>query len=165
MNREEVVRKATGLVAQGWQLLCGDDPDRGLVGFFACRYTLNGHPVEPPFKESDRVEEETQLLQWPLFDKALEPEEQVVGVDELISFIQDETNLAACDDPKRRLIGFVRYEPDKGKSTIRRTQLTQIREVDRQVYSDLMILRDRLLAERREASKSRLREVGVVEGS
>lgn len=134
MNRQEALEEARKLVSQGWKLIPCDDPLKGLQGFCAFRHTLRGRPVAyedlPSIEEE--TEEETRILQWPLFNGPMTPDIQDVEAEDLLAFAQeDPDNLFYCGDPKRLRLGFVRYDRDNGIAHVRQTRLVQVKRSSR----------------------------------
>jgi hypothetical protein len=162
VNRDEAVQQAKKLVAQGWEVLACDVPETGMRGFYAFRYIhKETHEVlAPPFKPED-AHEETKMLEWPIFDKPMtEVDDKMVETDDLVNFIGDDReNLALCDDPKKLMLGFVRYEPDKSKSVVRRVRLAQVKNSDSRIRKVFMSLREELYRQAGEDHKSLIREI------
>lgn len=165
-TRDETLDGARLLASQGWTLLPCDTPETGLRGFVAFRYVdkETRAPVAFGDLKSEEIDEETRFIQWPLFDQALVPEDLTVDAPELVGFLSG-GELALCDDPKRRLLGFVRYEPEQGRSVIRRISLTQLKESDQQAKDQIMATRNRLLEIQRAEAEQWIRETAAVMGA
>jgi hypothetical protein len=162
MSRDEAVQQARKLVAQKWNVLVCDIPETGMMGLYAFRY-INPDTREvltPPF-EPEKAFEETKMLEWPVYGKPMtEVDDKMVEVDDLIRFIGDSReNLALCDDPKGRRLGFVRYDPEKGRSMVRRVRLTQVRSSSKEVRERFMPLRDELQQRSKADHEKLVREV------
>jgi hypothetical protein len=133
VTREEVLLKARQLAVEGHTLIPADDPERGMRGFVA-------------FQIHDG-EEQSEILEWPLFGEPLTPEKQDVSAEELAEFLSNGPGtLALCDDPRRLRIGFVRYEPDRGRAVVRQARLTLVKGADDATRAAILGTRDRLMA-------------------
>jgi len=74
--------------------------------------------------------QEEHVAQWALFAGELEPDVRLVEADELLEFVQTEPAnlLRPCDDPQRRLYGFVSYRRvAEGKALVRQATLTKVK--------------------------------------
>lgn len=117
----------------GWTLLPYDDPERGLQGIYA-------------FKKGEGVE---KTLQWPVRGRALEPEVELCSGEDLLAFVQSQPAevLYPCDNPQKRLIGFVSYRrAPEGKSEVCYVSLTTLRTMPATPRSLLLGLREVELA-------------------
>lgn len=114
MTREEAFRIAQDLAGQGYTLLPCDDPRRGLRGIMA-------------FKGIDDGTEDSRIIEWPVHGSELTPDEEMVDAPTLLTFMR-EGGVAKCDDPRRRIVGFVRYELGTNRSVVRQCSLTQLKE-------------------------------------
>jgi len=161
MNRDEVVQQAKELVVQGWNVIVCDVPETGMRGLYAFRY-IHRETLEvltPPFKPED-AHEETKMLSWPIFDKPMtEVDDKMVEAADMIAFIEDRENLALCDDPKKLQLGFVRYDPEKGRSVVRRVRLAQVKNSDPDVKKAFLSLREELFRQDGKDHESILREI------
>jgi hypothetical protein len=151
MDRQEAQQEAVRLVSQGWQLLPCDVPEEGAQGYYA-------------FRVVDGKEEE-QVLQWHLFGLPLKPDDAVVEAPELLDFLLNSAEVQPCDDPRKRLIGFVRYEPEQGRAVIRRTSLTRLKAMPQGDRERLMATRAVMLSAQREAQEQRIKEVAAIQGA
>lgn len=78
-------------------------------------------------------EKEELIVQWPLFGRELEPMVELVSGADLLAFVQKEPPelLYPCDDPMRRLYGFVSYRlAAEGKSLVRWSPLGKLKMMD-----------------------------------
>lgn len=115
-------------------LLPADDPERGMCGYLA-------------FHMQDG-EEQSEILEWPLFQGPLDPETAEVLPEELASFLASGTGpLALCDDPRMLRIGFVRYEPERGRSVVRRSRITLVKGATDEVRAAIWAHREALMAQ------------------
>lgn len=155
LTRSEVETRVGVMQQDGWTVLACDDPACGTRGYFAYRYVavdtrelvrvdensdswvrvdgsrfLSASCKVTPETEAlprARVLEEVLILEWPLFDKPLTPDIQVVEPGELARLLTADCNYSACSDPKALLLGFVWYKPEEGKAIVRRVRLTRVR--------------------------------------
>lgn len=164
MNREEAVQQARALVAEGWTILTCDIPETGMAGLYAFRFrhheTRQVLTPSDTFKPEEAVEE-TKMLEWSILGEPVtEVDDKMVEVDDLINFIGDNReHLALCDDPKKLQLGFVRYEPGKGRSVVRRVRLTQVKSASKELRERFMPLREELQQLVREDHERLIREV------
>jgi len=70
--------------------------------------------------------DEEIVLEFPIYEKVLSPEESIVTPEELMKFTE-EKNIYKSDDPKRLLIGFAKHYPDKGISIVKQSKLRDIK--------------------------------------
>ncbi len=116
-------------------MLPADDPERGMRGFLA-------------FFMGDDGEDLSEILEWPLFQEPLTPDKAEVEPEELALFLASGPGpLALCDDPRRLCIGFVRYEPEEGRSIVRQSRIRLIKAADDSTRAAIMGVRERLMAE------------------
>lgn len=103
---------------EGWTFLPMDDPWSGLKGFVAFRL--------------EDGSEESRTYQWPITGDILFPETRQVELPELIDFIEKTgtQNLVLCDDPKRRVLGFGRYEPERHAAVVMEIPLTKVMKAE-----------------------------------
>lgn len=168
MTQENVLREARELASQGWTLLACDEPEKATLGFVAFRYvdktTREPVPRGEPWPPGREIDEETRNLQWPLFDRPLVPDDATVGAPELAAFLS-EGEVLLCDNPKNRLVGFVRYEPEQGRAVVRRMRLTDLKGADVETKDRITGLRDRLLGAQKAAYEQRTKEVAAIHGA
>lgn len=137
-NKEEGLQRLRELFAQGWKdpLPC-NSPECALLGVCVSRIVdANTREVInlSPCKElGDRIEAkefevEDELIEWPIFDKPLVPDDQTVGLAEIAAFLQEHETVVLCDDVMKLLVGFVVYQPDEGTSVVRRIQMAQLKK-------------------------------------
>ena len=114
-TKQEALESANKLAREGgWEFLPCDTPERGLNGIVA-------------FKGSGDLEK-MERFEWPVFAKELIPDmNNDVSPKELAKFIIEE-NVHECDDPIRRLIGFVKYIPAENRSIVRRVRIVQLKD-------------------------------------
>jgi len=161
-SKEEALEKARELASQGWRVLPADDPCRAVLGYVAFRLVHEGQPVPFEAPHPEGCEEEEVIIEWPLYGKPLVPEDQLVEPSELVDFVGDGTSVFLCDDPRQRLLGFVRYEPDSGKAVIRRTRLTQFKRDTPSIRESILAVRNTLLPQSEAARQSRQLEVAAI---
>jgi hypothetical protein len=151
MDREAVCQEAARLVSQGWFLLPCDTPEQGAQGFVAFREVAG--------------EEETKFLQWYLFGKPLDTDSLVVEGPELLSFISESRELHLCDDPRKLLIGFVRYESGRGRAVIRRIQISKLKVLAEEDRQRVLAVRKDLLEAQQETQNRRIGEVTAIQAA
>lgn len=131
-------------LGNGWVVLPKDDPAIGVMGYVASR-------------RDDGDDPETHVFQWPIFGQVLQPEVHYVSARALIGFAREEQEfLHRCDDSTTRHLGFVSYrQAEQGKSVVRRTRLTQVKDITEEERQELIDMRNRrgdLTSERLEAA-------------
>lgn len=111
-----------------------DDPERGMRGFLA-------------FMLEDG-EEQSEILEWPLFGAPLAFDKAEVPPEELATFVADGSGpLALCDDPRTLRIGFVRYDPEHGRAVVRQSRFTLVKGAPVETRAVIMVHRDALMAQ------------------
>ena len=166
MNREDALQEARALASQGWTLLACDEPEKATLGFVAFRHVdkVTRAPVTLGPEYKGEADEETRLVQWALFDQPLVPDDATVGAPEMAAFLSEGEALL-CDNPRDRLLGFVRYEPERGRSVVRRMRLTDLKGADVETKAQIMSLRDRLMNDQHGMFEQRLKEVAALQGA
>lgn len=171
-TREEVEQRVKGLVEEGWRSLPCDDPERGTLGRVVFRDVVSeGEPVkcigDGVYERQDgskfRAEnclvteaskdlpvvpvlEEVYILEWPIHGRVMEPDVAEVGAEELAAMLTADPSAVSCDDPRRRLLGFVWYRVEEGKSIVRRVPLTRFKGADEAMRDVIKAHWDRLKA-------------------
>jgi len=134
LSKPAVLSRVQELVAQGWTSLPVDDPTLARRGFVVFRHVerLTGIPVSIPADLSPEVMEneileESQTLEYNIFDKPLQSRILDVDPTEMIAAMKADPTYYCCDDPMKRLLGFVWYKVDEGVAEVRYTRLTQFK--------------------------------------
>ena len=131
MTRDEALERARTLAREGHTLLPADDPERGMLGYIAY------HMVDG--------EEQSELISWPMFDGPLEPEKAAVTPEEMVAFL-DAGPVRICDDIPRRLVGFVRYDLERGVAIIRQMDAVKLKGAEAALRDAIRAVRDDLLS-------------------
>lgn len=100
-------------LGEGWNVFPCDSMDRGVLGYCAVRSNNEEHTFE-----------------WPLFGRELAPEVELVEATDLLDFVKGvpTDQLYPCDDPYKRLWGFVSYsKAPEGQAIVRRSKLSSIK--------------------------------------
>lgn len=115
------------LRAQGWTVVAFDEPETAMRSFMA-----------------SKAGEQDQRGSWPLFDGApYSTNEATISAEEVAKFIEG-GDVRKCDDPMRRLVGFVRYDHNTKTAFVRRCSLTSLRNASEEVRGAIMAARDAL---------------------
>lgn len=134
-SKNEALQRARQLQAEGWDLLPYRNAPIAVDGYIAFRKTGEG----------DDYDEEQEDIEWPLFDAPLESNEALVDTAaELVEWTQGKEDLQRCDNPMKRLVGFVQYDPSQGRSEVRQISLTNLKRGPDEAKDAIMALRNRL---------------------
>jgi hypothetical protein len=162
-TKEEALEKAKELASQGWKVLPIDDPCRATLGYVAFRLVFEGRQVPFDGLHPEGCEEEEVIIEWPLYGSPLVPDDQLVEPSELVDFATSNPSVLLCDDARRLLLGFVRYEPEAGRAVIRRTRLTQFKSSPPETRASISTVRNALMARNDAIRQSRSLEVAIIE--
>lgn len=143
-SKDEAITKALERTKgqKGWSVLAADDSltaTRGLLVFrcLDARGTVLTDDNRPWPEEG--LQEECFWVQWPLFDKPLEPVISVVdSAKELLEFAENYRDAVDCSDPKKLLLGFAHYAPERGHALICQAPLARIKNTPDQ-YKDAFL--------------------------
>lgn len=123
MTENEARARAEVLRSEGWHILPCEYPEKALGGLVAVR----------------GIEEE--ILGWPLFgDCAYATETELVDAATLLDFARQPGALQ-CDDPRKRLLGFVQYDHGRRVAVLKQTTLTGLRESNPDIREAVLGLR------------------------
>lgn len=144
----EAKAKAEESRNNGWAITAGDSPEEALKGYAACKYfsKSTGLPLIDGYAGPNDSIEQFEIFQWAMFDKPLQKDVQVVSASEIAALIKtSKAQVAICDDPMRREIGFVWYYLEDGVARTRRVPLTKLKAAPPEVRDVIMQLRDKLM--------------------
>jgi len=125
LEEGQALRKV--LSQAGWCYVRADTPHRGLFGWVS-------------FLEGS---DQQVFFSWPRFGQPLEPDVQAVGFDGFWEFVQQvgADNLELADDPHKRILGFVLFDPDNQRAVVKEISLTTFKSGDAQKVRVLLDLR------------------------
>lgn len=128
---------------EGWSVLAADDPMTGTRGLVAFRYVdTRGVVVTDPKAMDDDTQEECFWVQWPMFDTFLEPLVNMVdSAEELLDFATNYPDSVDCSDPKKLLLGFAHYVPEKGRALICQARLAHVKKTPDQYKTPFLEMR------------------------
>jgi len=103
---EGAVQIASNLPGYPYAWVPYDEPRRGMRGF--CGSQANAWPAGQPAPEDARGE---VVIEWPLFERPLEPQVSTVRLAEFLAIANDPTRATAlAHDPKALRLGIVDYQ-------------------------------------------------------
>lgn len=127
LGSEKEVQDKIKELGPGWESLPADDLEKGLKG-------------ELLFRDNDG-EEECHWLLWPMFEKELVCDKEIVTASDLLKFVKSEPKdvVFSCDKPKSLMLGFISYkQANQGISVLRLAKLAEIKKLNELEANELM---------------------------
>jgi len=120
MSEQEAAR----LRAEGWTIISSDEPARAMRGFVAIK--------------DGEVE---RTVTWPMFEGGpYRTNDAIVSATDLLRFIKGGGTLR-CDNPMKRLLGYVRYDHGTMTAFVRYCTLTSLRAASEADKATIMAAR------------------------